>query len=1084
MLRVPQRLIIFCLFVVISGATPVEVLAQEDEQAQIRQLVQQFFTAYAREDLEGLMALWSAKSNPQTSREEFLKVFQDYQNIEVKSLVIGQIAIASGEAKVLLKTELGAIDAKSGKPAELFVKENRNRTLNLVKQEEQWRVRQYIATEETLADSLLAIKTEAERQALFEANKDLHTRVLMKAFRRERFSRDGNLTQALHVYRLMLAVAKQLGETESTAVATHIIGLIHYSRGDLDTSLEDYEKAAKLYETLGDKSRLSELLNDIGQIYFVRAHHSLAHEYFKRSLVLFEELGDKKKIALALNSIGAVYSALGDYLLALEYYRKCLALCEETKNEQLISTPLINIGSTYRILGNNALALEYYQRSLPLAEVLNDKRRAAFILSNIGQIHHSQSNHSQALEYFQKALALVQEAGHKADVVLYESLIGNIHMARQDYALALVHYEKSLSLNESVGQKSMTVSTLQSIGNVHHLEGRTDRALEYFKRSLTLAEELRESALTAGALIGLSTSYLAQGKNEAALAAAERALALSSQMQKADVLWMSHNLIGRAQRALGKLDPARRSFDAAIDGIEKMRAGLAGGEQESRRFLEDKLAPYHSMIELLVATKSYTDALVYAERAKARTLLDVLSSGRVNVTKAMTKEEDERERALHGQIVTLNSQLFQADQQRNHVRSTEIKAQLEKARLEYEAFQANLYTAHPELKVQRGQSLELTLAEAEKLLPDTRTAILQYVVADSESYVFVIARNAGKLAVTVHTLDLRSDKLATATESFRQQIASRDLLFNAPARRLYDQLIKPAEKQLQGTKTLIIVPDGPLWDLPFQALHGDKGYLLDDFVVSYAPSLSVLREMKRKWSKIHATAPAHKRLSTKPAYDLLAFGNPDLNVLEVAKLSLLRAEDLGPLSSAEKEVNTIGQLYGRNRSKVLVRERATEEEAKADAEKYRLLHVAAHAVLDDRNPMYSRIMLARAEKREDGMLEAWELMKLDLKAEMVVLSACQTARGRVGAGEGMIGMSWALFVAGSPTVVVSQWKIDSDRTSELMIEFHRNLVRGNGRRGAAMTKAEALRLAALKLRHGRYNHPFYWAGFVLIGNER
>ena len=133
--------------------------------------------------------------------------------------------------------------------------------------------------------------------------------------------------------------------------------------------------------------------------------------------------------------------------------------------------------------------------------------------------------------------------------------------------------------------------------------------------------------------------------------------------------------------------------------------------------------------------------------------------------------------------------------------------------------------------------------------------------------------------------------------------------------------------------------------------------------------------------------------------------------------------------------------------------------------------------------MYSRIMLSRGEKREDGMLEAWELMKLDLKAEMVVLSACQTARGRVGAGEGMIGMSWALFVAGSPTVVVSQWKVDSDRTSELMIEFHRNLVR-NGRRGAAMSKAEALRLAALKLRHGRYSHPFYWAGFVLIGNER
>ena len=169
---------------------------------------------------------------------------------------------------------------------------------------------------------------------------------------------------------------------------------------------------------------------------------------------------------------------------------------------------------------------------------------------------------------------------------------------------------------------------------------------------------------------------------------------------------------------------------------------------------------------------------------------------------------------------------------------------------------------------------------------------------------------------------------------------------------------------------------------------------------------------------------------------------------------------------------------------MLIGDKATEEEVKSEAARYRLLHFATHAILDDRNPMYSRIMLSRPRdyKRQDGMLEAWELMKLDLNAEMVVLSACQTARGRIGAGEGMIGMSWALFVAGSPAVVVSQWKVDSDRTTELMIDFHQNLVRKRGKQ--SITKAEALRAASLKLLQGRYNHPFYWAGFVLIGNER
>jgi CHAT domain-containing protein len=151
-----------------------------------------------------------------------------------------------------------------------------------------------------------------------------------------------------------------------------------------------------------------------------------------------------------------------------------------------------------------------------------------------------------------------------------------------------------------------------------------------------------------------------------------------------------------------------------------------------------------------------------------------------------------------------------------------------------------------------------------------------------------------------------------------------------------------------------------------------------------------------------------------------------------------------------------------------------------------MLHFATHAILDDRNPMYSRIMFAQAGRSaaEDGMLEAWEIMRLDLRASIAVLSACQTARGRVGAGEGIIGFSWALFVAGCPTVVVSQWKVDSARTADLMIAFHRHLAAGPAASGPAMTKAEALRKAALRLLHGPYNHPAYWAGFVLVGDER
>ncbi|HYG82692.1 MAG TPA: CHAT domain-containing protein, partial [Pyrinomonadaceae bacterium] len=180
--------------------------------------------------------------------------------------------------------------------------------------------------------------------------------------------------------------------------------------------------------------------------------------------------------------------------------------------------------------------------------------------------------------------------------------------------------------------------------------------------------------------------------------------------------------------------------------------------------------------------------------------------------------------------------------------------------------------------------------------------------------------------------------------------------------------------------------------------------------------------------------------------------------------------------------NALGRLYGRERSRVLVGAQAREAAVKAEAGRYRVLHFATHALLDDSNPMYSRILLASEPdgSPEDGLLEAWEVMKLDLSAELIVLSACQTARGRVAPGEGVIGISWALFVAGSPAAVVSQWEVDSERSTDLMVEFHANLL--GPRR--AQTKAEALRRAALKLLRGRYSHPAYWAGFILVGDGR
>jgi CHAT domain-containing protein len=339
--------------------------------------------------------------------------------------------------------------------------------------------------------------------------------------------------------------------------------------------------------------------------------------------------------------------------------------------------------------------------------------------------------------------------------------------------------------------------------------------------------------------------------------------------------------------------------------------------------------------------------------------------------------------------------------------------------------------------------------------------------------------DGGRADLQVYTLAVKAADVAERAERFRQQLAEDDLDFQPLARALYDLLLKPAQSQLQNKTTLVIVPDGTLWNLPFQALQSAAGrYLLEEHAIFYAPSLTVLREM------VKAHRQPTKRAQSQST--LLAFGNPAVSKQTAEGVRRVALDEkLEPLPEAEKQVSELARLYGLSQSRVYTGADAREDRAKREAGNYRILQFATHGILNNGSPMYSHLVLARAEgdSNEDGLLEAHEMMKLNLHADMVVLSACETGRGRIGAGEGLIGMSWALFVAGSATTIASQWKVESASTNELMLEFHRNLKSGSEDAQMQITKARALQQAALKLmRDGRYAHPFYWAGFVVMGD--
>jgi CHAT domain-containing protein len=795
----------------------------------------------------------------------------------------------------------------------------------------------------------------------------------------------------------------------------------------------------------------------------------------------------------------------GDYANAAMILNIILKIGRQTNSPMGIGNGLVGLGDVYAAQGDYLRAADNYQQVMKLAESLGSKEGVAAVSVKMGNIHYYQGNFALAMEYYRRSAQAYEELGSKAEIAYPWLSIGNAYFSQGNYSQALEYYQRSFKIHEHWIAKAGMAYLLNRIGEVYAAQGKNAEAIEYYERSLKLHEELGNKLMVGYSLNSIGDVRYAQGNYREAVALSTRAADLARTSNNTEILWQALTSKGKALRALNESDKARAAFADAIAVTEQLRHKLVGNEQDQQLFFESKTAPYYAMVDLLVARDNLAEAFAYAERAKGRILLDVLKSGRENITKATTPEEQKQERKLNEAILSLNSQLRRENllPRPDRERLGTLEAKLKNARLEYEAFQMRLYASHPELKAQRGQAQPLTLDEAAALLPDARAALLEYVVTQERVYLFAITRsgttrdNRSGVVLKVYPINIKPLELTERIAGLRQKITNNALGFREPARELYDLLIKPAQTQLAGKATVCLIPDGSLWELPFQALlSGENKYFLEDHALFYAPSLSVLREMKKRKSQRATTASAGQTnfdgASTikvsinapSTSRTLLAFGNPALSELAVTQArSMSRDQTFGPLPEAEREVKSLTQFYRPTESKILVGAEAREETVKAEAGKYKVLHFATHGTLDDSNPMYSRLVLASASEHEDGFLEAREIINLNLNAELVVLSACQTARGRVAAGEGLIGMAWAFFVAGTPTTVASQWNVDSASTTLLMTNFHQLLTSQESKNGARANKAEALRGAALKLlSNSQYRHPFYWAGFVMIGD--
>lgn len=886
--------------------------------------------------------------------------------------------------------------------------------------------------EKELAATLLAAESNEQRDKLLAEKKNQVTPGVCEALISEgnRLRETSDFSKAMKSYDLAKFIAQKIGDKVALAKSILAIGIVHSIRGSNAQAFQNYQESLAIAKEAGDKSLISAVLKSIGIYYHNLGNDGLALENFHQSLAIAEEIGDKEGIARTVNNIGVIYMFNGNYAQALEHLTKAMSLQGELQNKELAAHALSNIAVVYDLQGNYLQALDYYQKSLNLWEQIGDKAHAANVLNNMGDYR----------------------------------LLGS-------YDVALDYNKKALAIAEEIGDKQLVGKALANVGNAYLMKGDHQQAMNFTRRSLSIAQELNNLELQASQLKQLAKEYYSQGDYANALEYSESAVVASKTVDSRQTLWAALEIKGKSYRALNESGKARQAFEEAIATIEDWRSLIAGGEVEQLSLFAEKTSVYHEMIDLLITQNRIAEAFVYAERVKARVLLDVLHSGKIQIAQAMTAQELQEEKKWGKQLVELNEQIRRENQkeQPNEEIVRQLNAGLQKARLDFDSFRTKLYVTHPELKIRRGEASAIRMEEAADLM-DPNTAMLEFIVTDEKTYLFVLSKESESVAARVYGIPIPQKDLIERVQAFRGLIANRDPGFQKAATELYQLLLLPAVTEISAKTKLVLAPDAILWELPFQILKSEKGrFLLEEHALSYTPSLTVYREMKR----LRKASPVEERT-------LLAFGNPTLGKESAQQLKLIyRDEKLVPLPEAEKEVQALEKLYGSDKSQVYVREQAREDRLKQEAGSFGILHLATHGILNDMTPLYSQIVLAQGEStaKEDGLLEAWEVMNLNLKADLVLLSACNTALGRVGRGEGMIGLTWAFFIAGSPAIVVSQWKVDSASTTQLMLEFHKNL-----RSSDSHSKAEALRAAALKLMQtDQYRHPFYWAPFVVIG---
>ncbi len=873
------------------------------------------------------------------------------------------------------------------------------------------------------------------------------------------------LLQAAGEYGEALAGFRALDDDARQADTHFGLGEVWKKLNKGDQAEDEYGRALSLYQATGNLRQQALVLNQSCHLQIYQsARADLALEPCLKAVDLWPVVKDRLGLAKSSNNLGVVYRQLHEYQRALIFYDQALAIWEEIGRHGEEAKTLNNRGRLYLALGDYRQAVADLERALEMRRALGGPHEIAEALYSLGVAYARWNVRDAARRRFEEALNVRPKGKDRTTGNL---LLGHgLTLAGEDALSALKKVRQAReTFRESGSLQGEAVSSL-AMGRILNSQGHYASARDHLTEALQIFESIRDFS----------------GQAETRLA------------------------LGDAKRGLGRFEPAKRETERALAIVEDLRASVTAGGELRASFFATKQVYYERYIDLLMELHSrqpaggyQAEALAASERARARSLIEALSDRRDRLRQHADRGLLEQEAGLKRQIYAQQAHIQQFLGRPGADPEAVAKLELEQQDLlrRYEKLQGQIRISSPRT-ADLTRPHPLSVEEIQQRLLEDGTLLLEYKLGASRSFVWAVTATS----ITVKVLPKRADIEHAAELTYRRIAENKTVAKSRVQRHLAELsqiLLAPVEQQLKQARRLLIVADGALQYLPFDALplpgidlpasESAERSLTPGVDVVYLPSASTLAFLRDQVA------------DRKPVPRLLAVLADPVSSASDPRLSRpgsSEGEDLPELRgvvSADTEAHPrlvhsgleaatiLGLVPDESRFAGLGFAASRDALTSGELGRYRILHFATHGDLSSKHAGLSRLVLSRfdaaGQPRHDGFWYAYEISDEDLPAELVVLSACQTALGEPIRGEGLVGLTHGFMNAGAPRVIVSLWRVDDRATAALMGRFYENLLRHQ------LAPPAALRGAKQYIReHKRWQAPYFWAGFVLQGEWR